>query len=101
MKYFKSYGTIAFIYLCRHKASCSEPFSDCLFIAIIVTTHKIQSCYICESDPSPVTCPEPFLFIFQDELESLRSRFDRMEKERAELKIANERLESRVSQNPG
>jgi hypothetical protein len=32
----------------------------------------------------------------QDELETLRSRFEKIEKERNDLKIANERLESRV-----
>ena len=36
-------------------------------------------------------------YFFQDELESLRARFEKIEKERNELKIANERLESRVS----
>jgi len=36
-------------------------------------------------------------YFLKDELESLRTRFEKIEKERNDLKIANERLESKVT----
>lgn len=38
-----------------------------------------------------------YWFYFQDELETLRARLDKAEKERATLKHDNEKLEARVS----
>ena len=40
---------------------------------------------------------DKFLWIFQEELEALRAKFEKVDKERQELKQHNEKLDSRVS----
>ena len=37
-----------------------------------------------------------FCFVFQEELDVLRAKFEKMDKERQELRTQNEKLESRV-----